>query len=229
VDSNDCATEDIIIENNENTENIEIACHGTNPKGIIESLLFVSAKHLTPGDISELTNINSKEVETILNELTEEYKDRGINIVNADKTYKMVTSPKYSIYVEKFLKVCSKQFLSKAALETLAIIAFKQPVTRAQIEEVRGVNIDKIVNKLLDKKLIKEAGKAAIPGKPVLYGTTKEFLHYFQLKDLDELPKTSLKEETEALEEIEHTIEEEFVHHIEEEKIEECIEENETN
>lgn len=229
MDSNDCATEDIMVENTENTENIETTDEQICPKGVIESLLFVSAKHLSANEISELTNINSKEVETILNELTEEYKGRGINIINADKTYKMVTAPKYSVYVEKFLKVCSKQFLSKAALETLAIIAFKQPVTRAQIEEVRGVNIDKIVNKLLDKKLIKEIGKASIPGKPVLYGTTKEFLHYFQLKDLDELPKVNLQEETEALEEIEHAKEEEFIQHVEEEEIEKCLEENEAN
>lgn len=223
MDSNNCIMEDAAAENIKNT--VAQIC----PKGVIESLLFVSAKHLSSNEISELTNINPKEVETILNELTEEYKDRGINIVNADKTYKMVTASKYSVYVEKFLKVCSKQFLSKAALETLAIIAFKQPVTRAQIEEVRGVNIDKIINKLLDKKLIKEIGKASIPGKPVLYGTAKEFLHYFQLKDLSELPKTNLKEETEALEEIEQAKEEEFVQHIEKEEIEECIGENEAN
>lgn len=229
MDSNNCITEDVAIENTDNTANIENTIAQICTKGVIESLLFVSAKHLTLGEISELTNISSKEAGEILEELTEHYKDRGINIVNVNKTYKMTTSPKYSVYVEKFLHVCSKQFLSKAALETLAIIVFKQPVTRAQIEELRGVNIDKIINKLLDKKLIKEVGKAPIPGKPLLYGTTNDFLHYFQLKDLNELPKIDIKEETEALEEIEHEKEEKVIQHIDEEEIEKCIEENEAN
>ncbi|MFH1454284.1 MAG: SMC-Scp complex subunit ScpB [Armatimonadota bacterium] len=224
MQENICVAEEKIEENPEITYKSE---QTDDPKYIIESLLFISAKPLSLKEIADTAELKIQEAEDVLEELILEYEPRGINIVTAAGEYKMTTSAKCSDSVEKLLKACGKQFLSRAALETLAIIAFNQPVTRAQIEDIRGVNVDKIINKLVDKKLIKEAGKAPVIGKPTLYATTSEFLHYFHLKDLNELPKVDIKEQLEKLEEIEHDNEQEIIRHVDEAELQAAIEENE--
>lgn len=223
-------SENCVIEEEKNNNQDIQQDNKPEVKSVIEALLFVSVKPLSISEISGFIGekLTPEEIKNIMLELAADYSARGIQTVVVDNSYKMLTAPACAVYVERFLKVCTKQFLSKAALETLAIIALKQPVTRAQIEELRGVNVDKIINKLLEKKIIKEIGKAPIPGRPVLYGTTKEFLHYFNLKDLDELPKVHLDEEIEKLDEIEQYNESQIIQHVDEEDLQKSIEENES-
>ncbi len=115
-------------------------------------------------------------------------KDRGIKILIYNKTVQLVTKPENSIYVEKLLKTNVRQSLSQAALETLSIIAYKQPITRVAIDEIRGVKSDRAIYTLLEKNIIKECGRLEVPGKPILYGTTEEFLKFFGLDSIEAIP-----------------------------------------
>lgn len=167
-----------------------------NTKQLLEAILFVASKPLSVKEMSEVLQLSEEQVISSLEELKKEYENKGVRIIQAAEEFKMSTCPEAASVIEKFHQVESKHFLSKAALETLSIIAFKQPVTRAQIEELRGVNVDKIIYNLLDKKLVKEVGRATIPGRPILYSTTKEFLRYFNLNSLDDLPQIQQQSET---------------------------------
>jgi segregation and condensation protein B len=131
-----------------------------------------------------------------MGELIQEYKVRntGLLIVEIANGYQMVTNPEYAEWVKKFRSSHMSSRLSIPALETLAIIAYRQPIIRAEIEQIRGVNSDSAIRTLLEKRLIKILGRKEVPGRPFLYGTTREFLQYFGLKDLTELP--TLKEFT---------------------------------
>ena len=161
-------------------------------KGAIEAILFVSEKPVVLDDFKKVfETVAPAEIKKIIQVLKEEYeqRDSGTHVVEIAGGYQMLTSPKYASYLKEFFKTKHKEKLSKPALETLAIIAYKQPVTRAEIEIIRGVNSDGVVAHLLDKELIKAVGRKDVPGKPFLYGTTKQFLEYFGLKSLDNLPK----------------------------------------
>lgn len=157
---------------------------------IIESLLYVSGEPLNIDEIARITGCNFQATKAILDQMSENYKslDRGIKLINMNDKYCLSTKPENSIYVEKLLGNPSRQQLSQAALETLAIIAYKQPVTRVVIDEIRGVKSEKAITSLLEKKLIKESGRLDAPGKPILYTTSEEFLKYFGLESLNELP-----------------------------------------
>ncbi len=160
-------------------------------KGVVESLLFVNERPVTLEQIKRvLETVTPKEIKQAIASLKEEFESRGagITIEEIAGGYQMLSNPKYVSYVRKFYKTKHKEKLSKPALETLAIIAYKQPVTRGDIELIRGVNSDGVVAHLLNKELIKMAGRKDIPGRPFLYGTTKQFLEYFGLKSLDILP-----------------------------------------
>ncbi|GAB4484214.1 MAG: SMC-Scp complex subunit ScpB [Thermodesulfovibrionales bacterium] len=161
---------------------------------MIETLLFVSAEPATLASLKNSTDIPEADIVKIMEELIREYQERdgGILIVEVANGYQMVTNPRFAQWLRKFLNVSTSNKLSTPALETLAIIAYKQPLIKAEIEEIRGVNSDGVIKNLLDKRLIKIIGKKEVPGKPLLYGTTREFLQYFGLKDLTELP--SLRE-----------------------------------
>ena len=161
-------------------------------KKTIEALIFVSFKPVVIKHLVESLEEAEEIVIECLNELINEYAQKGMNIIKVAEGYQMVSNPSSAPFIEKLYRKASKQFLSRAALETLSIIAFKQPITRGQIENIRGVNSDKIVNNLIDKKLIKEAGKADILGKPTLYATTREFLQYFNLNSIEEIPEFEL-------------------------------------
>ena len=113
---------------------------------------------------------------------------RGIKLISIDDNYQLVTKPHNSEYIQKLLKTNKRQSLSQASLEALAIIAYKQPVTRIDIDEIRGVKSDRAIVSLHEKNLIKECGRLEAPGRPILYGTTEEFLRYFNLSNLEELP-----------------------------------------
>ncbi|MCL4491589.1 MAG: SMC-Scp complex subunit ScpB [Nitrospirae bacterium] len=168
-------------------------------KSVLEALLFVAGEPVTAGGLAKATEMQDSEVKRLMDELTREYKDRdsGILIVEIADGYQMVTNPDLSLWIKKFKNINQSHKLSQPALETLAIIAYKQPVTKLEVDQLRGVNSDGAVKSLLDKRFIKIVGKKETPGRPFLYGTTKEFLQYFGLKNLSELPPIDdfLKEE----------------------------------
>jgi len=161
-------------------------------KSIIESLLFVSEKPLMLDQIKEvLEGVDTVEIRALINELKSEYQQRasGISISEVAGGFQMGTSGNSAPYLKKFYKIRHAERLTGATLETLAIIAYKQPVTRLDIESLRGVSVDGVVKNLNDKGLIRIAGRRDSPGRPFVYGTTRQFLEYFGLKSLDDLPK----------------------------------------
>ncbi len=162
-------------------------------KGAIEALFFISEKPVSLEQLSEVMHegVGSVDVRKLVEELRDEYetKQRGMVIVEIAGGYQMLSSSHYVSFVRSFLKTKVREKLSRPALEALAIVAYKQPVSRGDIEMVRGVNSDGVVLHLLDKGLIKIVGKKDVPGRPFLYGTSKLFLEYFGLKSLRDLPK----------------------------------------
>jgi segregation and condensation protein B len=161
-------------------------------KGAVETLLFVSDKPVSLEQLkTALEVVSIIDIRKIVQTLTQEYQTRqsGLSIIEIAGGYQMLSNPSYASYVRNFFKTKQKEKLSKPALECLAIVAYRQPVTRAEIELIRGVNSDGTVTHLLEKELIKVMGRKEIPGKPYLYGTTKQFLEYFGLKALEDLPK----------------------------------------
>lgn len=163
-------------------------------KSIIESLLFVSGDPLTVKDLSNALEISIKTTKSILEEMIDEYDDekRGIKLISINGEYQLVSKAENSNYIQKLLKKNKRQSLSQASLESLAIIAYKQPITRVDIDEIRGVKSESAMQRLLEKDLIKEVGRLEVPGRPILYGTTDEFLRQFGLKELKELPSLDL-------------------------------------
>lgn len=162
-----------------------------NLKAVVEGILFVSGDTgITLKQLSNVLDITEKNIEELLKELTADYEDesRGMLIIQADKVYYLTTKPEHSSYLKKVLEIPQTTKLSQAALESLAIIAYKQPITRVEIEEVRGVNSDRPVQTLLARSLIEEVGRRDTIGRPILFGTGKDFLTYFGLTSLDELP-----------------------------------------
>ncbi|MHC6179468.1 SMC-Scp complex subunit ScpB [Clostridium sp. JNZ X4-2] len=157
---------------------------------IIESLLFVSGEALPVKQIALIIKCNVEFTRNLLSEMIDSYKEgcRGIKILKDNDRYSLVTKSENSSYVENLLGNNSKQSLSQASLETLTIIAYKQPITRIDIDEIRGVKSDKAISTLIEKRLIKENGKLNVPGRPILYGTTEEFLRYFGLENVDNIP-----------------------------------------
>jgi segregation and condensation protein B len=160
-------------------------------KAIIESLLFTAGEPLSIEDISDAVEISKKSVRKLISEMIDEFNfdRRGIQIITFNQKYQLGTRPEHAVFIRRLLKSQSKQSLSKAAVETAAIIAYKQPITRLGVDQIRGVKCDRIISNLVEKKLIREVGRMDAPGKPILYGTTDEFLKYFGLRNLDELPK----------------------------------------
>lgn len=158
---------------------------------IIESLLFASGEPLKLRDIAQIIECNLKYTEDLLNEMISNYTEvsRGIKLININNEYQLVTKADNSHYIQKLLKTNTRQSLSQASLEALAIIAYKQPVTRIYVDEIRGVKSDRAIISLQEKNLIKECGRLDAPGRPILYGTTEEFLRYFDLSNLEELPE----------------------------------------
>tara|TARA_B100000315_G_C14567235_1_gene583598 strand:- start:82 stop:783 length:702 start_codon:yes stop_codon:yes gene_type:complete len=160
-------------------------------KSILESLLFINERPLEMSEFLETLEVNKKEILLALDELSKEYRQRnsGICIVNVAGGYQMCSSPENETWVKKMYQERTKQKLSTAALETLAITAYKQPITRVEIEAIRGVNVDGVVRKLTDLGLIKIGGRKDVVGKPFLYITTRKFLEYFGINTLKDLPK----------------------------------------
>ena len=163
-------------------------------KSIIESILFIAGEPLTIDALKEIVELDRPEIERLINELISEYslKNSGLFIVEVAGGVQMVTNPASAPWIKKLLATAVPTRLSQQSLETLAIIAYKQPIIKAEIEAIRGVNSDGVVKTLLERRLIKILGRKEVPGRPLMYCTTKEFLQSFGLKDLSELP--TLKE-----------------------------------
>ena len=157
-------------------------------KSLIESLLFVAGEPVRAEQLARALEVERSAVEEALRQLSEEYRERGLRLQREDRRVQMVTAPEAAEVIERFLGLGLSGRLSPAALETLAIVAYQQPVTRAQIEAVRGVNCDSVLRTLVRKGLIEEVGRLERAGRPILYGTTFEFLQYFGLQNLSELP-----------------------------------------
>lgn len=169
-------------------------------KSVLEMFLFLSGEPLTVKEIKSSTGFSDTEITDLMDELIAEYNERqgGVMIGRIAGGYQMHTNPSYADFAVKFRGSAKPQKLSMPALETLAIIAYRQPLTKVEVEEIRGVNSDGVVKTLLDRRLIKIVGRKEAPGKPLLYGTTREFLEYFGLKDLTELPTLKDLEREEA-------------------------------
>jgi len=176
-----------------------------NRLGILEGLLFAAGDEgLTLKQIAKVMELPELEVEELIGLLKNDYdhnENRGISLIQIAGTYQLATKKEYAIYLKRLVEVPNSSTLSQAALETLTIIAYKQPITRTEIEEIRGVKTERPIQTLVAKGLIQEVGRAEGTGRAILYGTTKEFLDYFGLKDLKELPPLPETEETDITQE----------------------------
>lgn len=180
-------------------------------KSVIESLLFVSGEPLSLKDLSNALEMPNKYLKEVLEEMIHDYEEdenRGIKIIQINGEFQLVTKEKNSDYIQNLLKKNKRQSLSQASLESLAIIAYKQPITRIDIDEIRGVKSESAIQRLIEKDLIKEVGRLDVPGRPILYGTTEEFLRQFGLKELKDLPDLESFEEELSNSEIVKEIEE---------------------
>ncbi|MEG1336544.1 MAG: SMC-Scp complex subunit ScpB [Clostridiales bacterium] len=167
-------------------------------KKAVEALIFVAGEPLTVGELAEYTEIKEEAVLEILWALEDEYKNKGFFLTEIAGGWQFMTKPQYYPYVERLYKP-KLQRLSNAALETLAIIAYCQPITRGEIEEIRGVNADGIVSGLLEKGFVDEVGRKETPGKPILYGTNSKFLELLCLKSLEDLPVIELDRDKDSV------------------------------
>ncbi len=160
-------------------------------KAVLEGLLFVVGEDgLTLDQIAEVLEISEEEVKELVQDLKHSYEneDRGLRIDYLGNRLKLTTKFEHREYYQKLLENPETNILSQAALETLAIIAYNEPITRVEVDKIRGVSSSQMIRKLVAKGLIKESGRSDLPGRPILYETTNEFLDYFGLKSIEELP-----------------------------------------
>lgn len=160
-------------------------------KGIIEGLLFASGDEgITVKQIANVLEVATETVEHLMEELEYDYEhvNRGMTIIQSNEVFHLTTKPEHNEYYKKLLKNPRSTRMSQAMLETLAIIAYEQPITRVEIEKIRGVNSDYAVQTLLARSLIESVGRRETIGRPKLFATTKEFLTYFGLSSIDDLP-----------------------------------------
>ena len=160
-------------------------------KSALESLLFVWGEPLEAKAAAELFDITPAEMLRIMRELKAEYDERGggIRIAEADKAFRLCTDPENDDYITRFVTPVKEKRLSQAALEVLAVIAYKQPVTKSEIDQIRGIRSDRVLEGLTRRGLVEERGRSAAIGRPILYGTTRQFLELFGFESLDGLPE----------------------------------------
>ena len=164
-------------------------------KQILESILFIARKPLSAKELEETLEMPKNLILAALEELVAEYEGKGINIIKVAGGYLMGTNPANADYVHTHLHAKVETTLTHKSLEVLAIVAYKQPVTKTEVERIRGVNSDGPIDTLQSKKLVEELGRSEAVGRPYLYGTTTEFLRHFGLKDLSSLPPLPVSEE----------------------------------
>jgi len=186
-------------------------------KGIIEAILFAAGRIVTEEELMLSIELSKEDIESIIQNMQEDYKNanRGIEIIKVDNGYQMCTKTELHEYIYPILDKRAKPKLSTAALETISIIAYNPRITRAEIEAIRGVNADAAIYKLLEFGLIEQAGKSDLPGRPMTYKTSNEFLKMFgytSLNDLPELPKYKLDENKQIV--IEELVEENEVEEL---------------
>lgn len=161
-------------------------------KYIIEAVMFAYGDPIGIKELNTIINdeLSSKEIEIMLNDLINEYQEeeRGLQIIKLEDKYQMCTNTKYANFINKIVEPQKKKSLSQATLETLTIIAYKQPITKLEIENIRGVKCDKAISTLCDNNLIVEAGRLEKIGRPIIYKTTDEFLKSLELEKLEDLP-----------------------------------------
>jgi segregation and condensation protein B len=175
----------------ENKQDLEIVA-------LIEAILFVSPEPLSPDQIATILETTPRLVKKALEELDLLYQGRGIRLQHHKNKIQITTAPEAGPVLEKMLELETTSTLSQAALETLSIIAYQQPITRPQIDSIRGVNSDAVLRTLLNKGLIDDVGRADGPGRPILYSTTPDFLKYFGLSSYEELPPLEFEDHQES-------------------------------
>ncbi len=172
-------------------------------KRVVEALLFIAEKPITIGEIKEVLGEGSfEEIKGVVSGLGEEYRREGrsFQLIEIAGGFQLMTLPEFSPWLKKFHGADRAEKLSRPALETLAIIAYRQPIIRTEVETVRGVNVEGVLKTLLEKRLIRVMGRRNVVGRPLIYGTTNEFLQLFGLKALSELPRIEdFKEEIPVL------------------------------
>ncbi len=161
-----------------------------NIKAAIEAVLFSNGQSVERSRIARALEIEEKQVETAVNELIADYKEqkRGITIIKLDDAYQMTASKEYAPQIRTVMDLRRNTPLSQAALEVLAVVAYNQPVTKAFVEQVRGVDCSGVIGSLTAKGLVEEKGRLELPGRPLLYGTTENFLRCFNIESIDRLP-----------------------------------------
>ena len=160
-------------------------------KGAVETLLFVSDAPVRVGELVDVFAgmVGAEAVEGVLADLMAEYEGRPLQVQKVAEGYRLATRPEYALWIRRYLKRASHAMLSASALETLAVVAYRQPVTRAELEEIRGVDCTAVLRTLLDKRLVRIVGRRQVLGRPMVYGTTRTFLEHFGLPSLTDLPK----------------------------------------
>ncbi len=174
-----------------------------NLKGILEGILFVVGDDgATLKELMDILEIDKEELEKLILELKSDYEkeDRGIRLSILGDAFKLTTKKEHKEYYSKLLQNDENNSLSQSAIETLAIIAYNEPITRVEVDEIRGVATAPLIRKLVAKGLIKEVGKSDLPGRPILYKTTREFLDYFNMESLEDLPK--IEASTEVIDDV---------------------------
>jgi segregation and condensation protein B len=159
-------------------------------KSIVEGLLFVAGDAVPIKEICSIISIDETTLRRIVKQMMDSFSEdnRGVQIIEVNNCYQLCTKPEHFEYIEKLVKPQNRQGLSQASLETLAIVAYRQPITKSQIDYIRGVKSESCMSRLMEKELIYEVGRMEGPGRPILYGTTNNFLKLFGLKSLKELP-----------------------------------------
>lgn len=159
-------------------------------ESIIEGVLFAAGDSVSVERLSDIVDVDTKTLKSIINNLADryDYEKSGLMIIELENSYQMCTRPDYKEYISRLAEPKKGHNLSNAALEVLSVIAYKHPVTKTVIEQIRGVSSDTIVNRLVERGLVKEAGRLDAPGRPMLFKTTEEFLRCFNLKSLKDLP-----------------------------------------
>lgn len=163
---------------------------GKNYQAIIEAILFTMGESVELEKIASVLELDKKETKKILDGMIQHYEDAlsGVKIIELDGAYQMCTKPEMYEYLIQIAKQPKRHVLTDVLLETLSIIAYKQPITKVEIEKIRGVSCDHAVNKLVEYNLVCELGRLDAPGRPLLFGTTEEFLRSFGVQSIDELP-----------------------------------------
>lgn len=177
-------------------------------KAVIEAILFTMGEAVEIDRLAQVLEINKREVRSVIKQMQEEYEEnsRGIRLIELEDAVQLCTKADLYDYLIKIAKTPRRYVLSDTVIETLSIIAYKQPVTRLEVERVRGVSCDHAINKLLEYDLIKELGRLDAPGRPLLFGTTEQFLRSFGVQSLEDLPEMS----TVQIEEFKQQAEEEI-------------------